>query len=59
MTVAGKKQVVVVGMGGSAIAGDLVRCFSVDQSPVPVTVVRNYNLPASVDRDSIVVVSSF
>ncbi len=59
ITASGKKQVVVVGMGGSAIAGDLVRCFSVDQSPVPIIVVRNYTLPASVDQDSIVIVSSF
>lgn len=59
ISLAGKKQVVVVGMGGSAIAGDLVRCFSVDQSPVPISVVRNYTLPASVDEKSVVIVSSF
>ncbi len=55
----GKNQVVVVGMGGSAIAGDLVRCFAIDQSPVPISVVRNYELPASVNENSIVIASSF
>ncbi|MFK7846457.1 MAG: bifunctional phosphoglucose/phosphomannose isomerase [Rhodothermales bacterium] len=54
-----KNQVVVVGMGGSAIAGDLVRCFAIDQSPVPISVVRNYELPASVDEHSVVIASSF
>ena len=58
-TVQDKNQLVVVGMGGSAIAGDLVRCFAVDQSPLPITVVRNYELPASVNESSIVIVSSF
>lgn len=59
VSLAGKNQVVVVGMGGSAIAGDLVRCFAVDQSPVPISVVRNYTLPASVNENSIVIASSF
>ncbi len=59
ISIATRNQVVVVGMGGSAIAGDLVRCFSVDQSPVPITVVRNYELPASVNENSVVIVSSF
>lgn len=59
VSLASKNQVVVVGMGGSAIAGDLVRCFAVDQSPVPISVVRNYELPASVDENSIVIASSF
>ncbi len=59
ITIESKNQVVVVGMGGSAIAGDLVRCFAIDQSPVPITVVRNYELPASVNENSIVIASSF
>ncbi len=57
--VRGKRQVVVIGMGGSAISGDLVRCYGVDQAPVPMQVVRNYALPASVDADTVVVASSF
>ncbi|MBX2822297.1 MAG: bifunctional phosphoglucose/phosphomannose isomerase [Rhodothermaceae bacterium] len=55
----GVTQVVIVGMGGSAIAGDLVRCFSQTESPVPVSVVRNYDLPANVDNKSLVIASSF
>ena len=53
------RQVVIVGMGGSAIAGDIVRCYTLDQSPVPISVVRNYALPASVDEHTLVIASSF
>ena len=59
ISIASKNQMVVVGMGGSAIAGDIVRCFAIDQSPIPISVVRNYELPASVDENSIVIASSF
>jgi glucose/mannose-6-phosphate isomerase len=54
-----KRQFVVIGMGGSAISGDLLRCYAYDQSRLPIQVVRHYALPASVDRDSIVIASSF
>ena len=53
------RHVVVVGMGGSAIAGDIVRCFAQDQAPVPISVIRNYTMPAFVNEHSLVVVSSF
>lgn len=52
-------QVLVVGMGGSAIGGDLVRAFVRPSAPVPVGVVRDYRLPASVGRGSLVVASSY
>lgn len=55
----GVTQVVVIGMGGSAIAGDLVRCFSLSESKVPVSVIRNYDLPSSVGENSLVIASSF
>jgi len=40
-------RVYVVGMGGSAIGGDFVRAFAETCSPVPVEVVRGYELPAA------------
>ena len=52
-------QVVVVGMGGSAIGGDLVRTYCRDASPVPVSVVRDYTLPASVGEGALVIASSY
>jgi glucose/mannose-6-phosphate isomerase len=38
-------QVVIAGMGGSAIGGDLVAAYARLFSQVPITVVRGYNLP--------------
>lgn len=51
--------VVVCGMGGSAIGGDLVRALAEAESPVPVVVNRSYALPAWVGGRSLVVVSSY
>ena len=41
--------VVVCGMGGSAIGGDLVRTLAEASAPVPMRVVRGYGLPAWVN----------
>lgn len=42
------RQVVISGMGGSAISGDLLAALIAGSSPVPVTVQRGYGLPAHV-----------
>lgn len=52
-------HLVLVGMGGSAIAGDLLGALARDQSPVSVSVSRSYTLPAFVDERTLVVVSSY
>ncbi len=52
-------QVVIVGMGGSAIGGDMVRTYCRETSPVPISVVRDYALPASVGDGSLVIASSY
>ncbi|GAB5535660.1 MAG: bifunctional phosphoglucose/phosphomannose isomerase [Rubricoccaceae bacterium] len=51
--------VVVCGMGGSAIGGDLVRTLVERESPVPFLVNRGYTLPGWVDSRTLVVVSSY
>lgn len=51
--------VVIAGMGGSAIGGDLLAGVVSDRSPVPLIVQRDYNLPAYANgRESLVIVSS-
>lgn len=52
-------HVIVIGMGGSAIGGDLVRSYIADKVPVPFYVCRNYALPEFVNEHSLVVVSSY
>ena len=51
--------VVLVGMGGSAIGGDLVRTLVAAESPVPFAVVRDYTLPAYVSERTLVIASSY
>jgi glucose/mannose-6-phosphate isomerase len=52
-------HVVICGMGGSAIGGDLVRTLVEHEARMPIAVVRAYDLPGFVGRDSLVIVSSF
>jgi len=55
----GVKSIVVTGMGGSAIGGDLVRSYLSSELKVPFSVSRSYALPAYVNRHTLVVVSSY
>lgn len=52
-------SIVVAGLGGSAIGGDLVRSYLAERLKIPFLVCRNYNLPAFVDSSSLVFVSSY
>ncbi|MBF8266786.1 MAG: Bifunctional phosphoglucose/phosphomannose isomerase [Dehalococcoidia bacterium] len=53
------RNVVVVGMGGSAIGGDLLADLaSLEVSP-PIAVCRDYRIPPYVGRDSLVIASSY
>lgn len=51
--------IVVCGMGGSAIGGDLMRTLAEASAPVPVHVVRGYALPGWVGEKTLVVASSY
>lgn len=53
------RGVVVLGMGGSAIGGDLAAGLVAGECPVPVTVIRGYDLPAWVGPEMLVVGSSY
>jgi glucose/mannose-6-phosphate isomerase len=52
-------NVVVTGMGGSGIVGDLVAAVAAREMSVPVTVCKSYDLPAFCARDTLVVAVSF
>jgi len=53
------RNVVVLGMGGSAIAGDVVRSLLQEISAIPVFVCRDYHIPRFLTRDSLVLVISY
>ena len=52
-------RVVIAGIGGSAIGGDVVRLLISSSNNIPITVSRNYNLPSWVDENSLVICSSY
>jgi len=52
-------NVVVAGMGGSAIGGDVNRMLLRDELSVPIYVSRNYQVPAWADKHTLVIASSY
>ncbi|MFZ5652620.1 MAG: bifunctional phosphoglucose/phosphomannose isomerase [Bacillota bacterium] len=52
-------NVVVTGLGGSAIGGDLLRVYCANRCPVPVLVNRDYAMPEFVGKDSLVFAVSY
>ncbi len=55
----GVRSVVILGMGGSAISGDLARTLGVDSASVPIEVVRGYHIPGYVDSNTLVIAISY
>ncbi|MFY9147508.1 MAG: bifunctional phosphoglucose/phosphomannose isomerase [Bacillota bacterium] len=53
------KNVVISGLGGSAIGGDLLRSLATGKSRVPISVNRDYDIPAYVGPDTLFVASSY
>lgn len=53
------RNIVVTGLGGSAIGGDLIRSFLAHELAIPFAVNRHYVLPEYVDASSLVIVSSY
>ena len=53
------RNITVAGMGGSAIGGDLAAALLAGELKVPMSVHRDYGLPAYVGRDSLVIASSY
>jgi glucose/mannose-6-phosphate isomerase len=53
------RHLVVAGMGGSAISGEVARSLTYSQLPVPMSVCRSYNVPHFVDQHTLALVSSY
>ena len=53
------KDVTVLGMGGSAIGGDLAAALLLGELAVPMSVHRDYGCPRYVGRESLVIASSY
>ena len=53
------RQVVICGMGGSAIAGDIAADMLFNKLPVPLIINRGYNLPNFVGSETLVIALSY
>jgi glucose/mannose-6-phosphate isomerase len=53
------KNIVIVGMGGSAIGGEILKDWLRDELPIHIEVNRDYTLPAYVDKDTLVFANSY
>jgi len=53
------KNIVVLGMGGSAIGGDLLSNYLADELSIPIVVIRGYDIPGFVDENSLVFAVSY
>ncbi len=56
---AGVTSILLTGLGGSAIGGDLLRAYLADELAVPFFVNRHYVLPDFVSTKTLVIVSSY
>ncbi len=53
------KNVVLAGMGGSAIGGELLKDYTRASVHVPIAVSREYQLPAYANKNSLVILASY
>ena len=53
------RRVVLAGMGGSAIGGELASALQASEGSPPLVVHRDYGLPPSVDHETLVIISSY
>lgn len=51
--------IIIAGMGGSAIGGELLKDWARDKIKIPIEVIRDYHLPAYADEKTLVLVSSY
>ena len=52
-------SIVIAGMGGSAISGDLVKLFLKNDINVPITVLRDYSIPNWTNENTLFILSSY
>ncbi|MHA2243964.1 MAG: bifunctional phosphoglucose/phosphomannose isomerase [Candidatus Hodarchaeales archaeon] len=52
-------QIVICGMGGSAVSGDYLRTYLEKVSSFPIIIQRNYNIPAFVSKNTLLILISY
>lgn len=52
-------KIVLVGMGGSALAGEILKCYLKSELNIPLIIVKTYSLPKFVDKKTLIITSSY
>ena len=52
-------HILVSGLGGSAIGGDILRSYATQKANIPIIVNRDYNMPAFINKNSLVFIVSY
>lgn len=52
-------SIIYAGMGGSAITGDVLKSYFRLHAGIPFEVIRDYNIPAYADENTLLIISSF
>jgi glucose/mannose-6-phosphate isomerase len=52
-------KIIVAGMGGSALSGEILKCYLSDELKIPLEINKNYTLPKYADEKTLVVISSY
>ena len=53
------RSLVICGMGGSAIGGDVLRAYAAEKARIPIVVNRDYTLPGFVGEGTLVMIASY
>lgn len=53
------KNIVIIGMGGSAIGGDVLRSYLAEEIAIPILINRNYGLPRFVNQHTLLIAASY
>ena len=53
------KNIIIAGMGGSAIGGDVASVLERNNFKIPIQVLRGYNCPSYVNKNTLVICSSY
>lgn len=53
------RNIVISGLGGSAIGGDIIRTYALSRLAIPVIVNRDYDIPAFVNENTLFVAASY
>ncbi|NOS84159.1 MAG: bifunctional phosphoglucose/phosphomannose isomerase [Ignavibacteria bacterium] len=59
LDVSGIRNIIITGLGGSAIGGDLLRSYLQYEINLPIQVNRNYYIPAYANENTLVICSSY